>query len=77
MLCKNSKDEDLMALNLTTYWARHTYASILKQAGQPVELIRELLGHGDIRTTESYLTRFDLAKKREVNDGIFRILKAS
>ncbi|HRJ28572.1 MAG TPA: site-specific integrase [Cyclobacteriaceae bacterium] len=60
---------------ITTYWARHTYASLLKQAGESVELIRELLGHSDIRTTEAYLNRFDIGRKKEANDKIFSSLK--
>ncbi|HMV07562.1 MAG TPA: site-specific integrase [Cyclobacteriaceae bacterium] len=55
---------------ITTYWARHSYASLLKQAGHSVELIREMLGHSDIKTTESYLKRFDLSKKREANERL-------
>ncbi len=36
--------------------ARHTYANLHKQAGTPIEVIRELLGHSDIRTSEHYLS---------------------
>ena len=60
---------------ITTYWARHSYASLLKQSGQSVELIREMLGHSDIKTTESYLKRFDLSKKREANESIQTLMK--
>lgn len=60
---------------ITTYWARHTYASLLKEAGKPVELIREMLGHADIKTTEHYLKRFDLAKKKNANESIINLLK--
>ncbi len=60
---------------ITTYWARHSYASLLKQSGHSVELIREMLGHSDIKTTESYLKRFDLAKKRDANESIQILMK--
>jgi integrase/recombinase XerD len=62
---------------ITTYWARHTYASLLKFSGVSVEMIRELLGHADIKTTENYLKRFDLEKKREVNEKIHAIMLAT
>ncbi len=62
---------------ITTYWARHTYASLLKSNGVSVEMIRELLGHSDIKTTENYLKRFDLEKKREVNEMINSIMMKS
>ena len=60
---------------ITTYWARHSYASLLKHAGESVELIRELLGHSDIKTTESYLKRFDLEKKRQANERVQTLMK--
>ncbi len=61
-------DNDLPAI--TTYWARHSYASLLKESGESVELIREMLGHSDIKTTENYLKRFDLNKKKKANEAI-------
>lgn len=56
---------------ITTYWSRHTYASLLKFSGVSVEMIRELLGHSDVRTTEHYLRRFDLLAKREINNRLY------
>lgn len=62
---------------ITTYWARHSYANLLKQTGESVDMIREMLGHSDVKTTESYLKRFDLDKKRATNERILKVLKAS
>ncbi len=62
---------------ITTYWARHSYANLLKQSGESIDMIKELLGHSDPRTTEAYLKRFDTNKKREVNERLHSILKAS
>lgn len=58
----------------TGYWARHTYASLMKESGASVELIRELLGHSDVRTTETYLKRFDISRKRKANDNMMEKL---
>jgi integrase len=69
-LKKLCMENDLAELKLTTNWARHTYASLLKEAGESVEMIRELLGHSDIKTTESYLKRFDLKTKQAANSKI-------
>lgn len=69
--------EEFELTPITTYTARHSYANLMKQAGESVELIRELLGHSDIRTTESYLKRFDLSRKAKVNDKVLSIFKAS
>lgn len=43
---------------LTTYVARHSYASVLKHAGVDVSLISESLGHADLTTTQIYLDSF-------------------
>jgi site-specific recombinase XerD len=44
---------------VTTYTARHSFATVLKRGGAPIEFISESLGHSDLRTTESYLANFD------------------
>ncbi len=44
--------------NITTYHARHSYASILKESGAPIEYISETLGHTSTQTTEAYLKSF-------------------
>lgn len=45
--------------NLTTYVARHSYATVLKRSGAPIEFISESLGHKDLKTTENYLDSFE------------------
>ncbi len=60
---------------ITTYWARHTFASLLKAGGVNIEMIRELLGHSNVKVTEAYLKRFDLEKKREANEKIHAVMK--
>jgi site-specific recombinase XerD len=51
--------------NISTYSARHSFSTILKRAGAPMELISESLGHSDLRTTENYLDSFeDKVKKK-------------
>lgn len=49
--------------NVTTYVARHTYASVMKRSGASKEMIQESFGHKDSRTTENYLADFDLDEK--------------
>lgn len=46
-------------INLTTYTARHSFATVLKRSGAPTEFISESLGHKDLRTTENYLDSFE------------------
>lgn len=41
--------------DLTTYHARHSFATRLKRAGVSIEYISEQLGHSSLKVTESYL----------------------
>ncbi|NDW18277.1 site-specific integrase [Dysgonomonas sp. 216] len=45
--------------NLTTYVARHSFASVLKCSGVNIALISETLGHSDLKTTQIYLDSFE------------------
>ena len=45
-------------MKVTTYFARHSYATHLKRAGASTAYISESLGHGNIATTENYLSSF-------------------
>ena len=44
---------------ITTYYARHSFASVLKRSGVSTEFISEALGHSDLKTTKSYLAGFE------------------
>jgi site-specific recombinase XerD len=48
-----------LKMPLTTYVARHTYATVLKRSGVNVALISESLGHSDLATTQIYLDSFE------------------
>jgi len=51
--------------NVTTYTARHSFSTVLKRAGAPIEFISESLGHSNLKTTESYLDSFEDNVKRQ------------
>lgn len=51
--------EELGIGNITTYTARHSYATVLKRSGANIAYISESLGHTDLKTTESYLASFE------------------
>lgn len=51
--------EELGIGNITTYTARHSYATVLKRSGANIAYISESLGHTDLRTTEAYLASFE------------------
>ena len=44
---------------LTTYVARHTYATVMKRSGVNIAIISETMGHSDIKTTQIYLDSFE------------------
>lgn len=56
--------------NITTYWARHTYSTILKNKNVPIEYISRTLGHTDLKTTQNYLGRFEDAQEFEFNANL-------
>lgn len=45
-------------IKLTTYVARHSYATVLKRAGVPTSIISESLGHSSEKITQIYLDGF-------------------
>jgi integrase/recombinase XerD len=52
--------------NVTSYTARHSFATVLKRSGASIEFISESLGHSNLQTTENYLADFEMDKKREM-----------
>lgn len=51
--------EALSIGKITTYTARHSFATVLKRGGANIAYISESLGHSDLKTTESYLASFE------------------
>lgn len=43
---------------LTSYVARHSFATIAKYKDVPISIISQALGHSDLKTTEIYLAAF-------------------
>lgn len=46
-------------IKLTTYVARHSFATVLKRSGVPTSIISESLGHSSERVTQIYLDSFE------------------
>jgi integrase len=51
--------EELGLPALSTYTARHSFATVLKRSGANIAYISESLGHSDLKTTEHYLDSFE------------------
>lgn len=56
---------------VTTYVARHSFATILKKSGVNIGIISQALGHQDIKTTQIYLSQFD---NEQVDDAMKNLL---
>jgi len=54
---------------VSTYTARHSYATVLKRSGANIAYISESLGHNDLKTTENYLASFE--KEERVKNASF------
>lgn len=52
--------------HISTYTARHSFATVLKRSGANIAYISESLGHSSQRTTENYLSSFE-REERERN----------
>ena len=61
---------------LTTYVARHSWASIMRDMGNDITVVGKGLGHSDIKTTQIYLSTIDNSTVMRANKRFLgRILK--
>nr|WP_320021224.1 site-specific integrase [uncultured Draconibacterium sp.] len=56
---------------LTTYVARHSFATVLKNSGVNIALISEALGHSELSTTQIYLDSFE---NKQFNEAMKHLL---
>ena len=56
--------------NVTSYVARHTFASVLAKGGENVLTISEMLGHSDLKTTQIYLKELDYSEKIRASEKL-------
>ena len=51
--------------HISTYTARHSFATVLKRSGVNIAYISESLGHSDLKTTENYLASFEREERQK------------
>jgi site-specific recombinase XerD len=56
--------------NISTYWARHSFATNAIRKGASLELLGEMLDHSEPRTTLNYLAGFEDKTKKELLESI-------
>lgn len=60
-----------LSVPLTIYVLRHTWATLMLEDSQPVELISQCMGHSSIRTTQIYLSRISSHKVDAAVSGMY------
>ena len=60
-----------LSVPLTTYVLRHTWATLMLEDCQPVELISQCMGHTSIRTTQIYLSHISSRKVDTAVNGMY------
>ena len=53
------------------YYARHSFANILKQSNVGIAMISQMLGHSDLKVTENYLDQFETEEVKEAKKYLY------
>lgn len=56
--------------NISTYWARHSFATNAIRQGASMEFVSEALRHSNLNTTKGYFAGFEDEKKREISEKL-------
>jgi len=67
---KHMQKELGITKKITTYVARHTFSTVMKNSGVSTRYIQEALGHQSLTTTENYLASFDNATKKRLASNL-------
>lgn len=61
--------------NISTYWARHSFATSAVRKKASLEFVSEALGHSDLKTTKNYFAGFEDKTKKEIIEDITDFMK--
>lgn len=56
--------------DITTYVARHTFVTKLINSGSTVAEVKEMVGHANIATTESYIGGIEPERAKQISDSL-------
>lgn len=59
-----------ITFNISTYWARHSFASQAIRSGASMEYVSEALNHNNLKTTKGYFAGFEDKIKKEFTKRI-------
>ena len=60
---------------VSTYWARHSFATLAVLNKTPLELVSLSLGHSELKTTMNYFAGFGDEEKKKMGDSLMKWLK--
>ena len=56
--------------DISTYYARHSFATQAIRGNNSIEYVSEALGHSDIKTTRSYFAGFEDKTKKDIQESL-------
>ena len=59
-----------LSKDIRTYHSRHSFATALKRAGANPEIIKETMGHTDLKTTNNYLASIEDDSLKNITDSL-------
>ncbi|HBH49142.1 MAG TPA: integrase [Bacteroidales bacterium] len=68
---KNLAEQNNLPSEISTYWARHTFATMSVNKGASLEFMSEALGHSDLKTTQTYFAGFTNETKKQFAQSLF------
>lgn len=63
--------------NISTYTARHTFATLLIRTNTSMEYISEAFGHASLKTTQIYFGGFETADRKKVSDKLSDLISGN
>lgn len=67
---KNLAKDNGLNGDISTYWARHSFATTAVRKKASLEYVSEALGHSDLKTTKNYFAGFEDKTKKEILEDI-------
>jgi integrase/recombinase XerD len=67
---KNLAKDNGLNDDVSTYWARHSFATMAIRKKASLEFVSEALGHSDLKTTKNYFAGFEDKTKKEILEDI-------
>jgi integrase len=58
--------------DISTYWARHSFATNAIRSGASMEFVGEALSHSNVKTTQNYFAGFADEQKREIAENLMK-----